>query len=158
MAEEIDIAGYTDEELIRKYSVISDGHRYIKASVLDAIGKRQAQQANRKPGDPGTKENPIFREKHAFIYNSGNRLVLWEDYGGIIPDEDNVVFHINPDIMEVFKLTHDMQPSEEQKEIVKMAAKQEEKFTEDCPNSSPEQLERFRRFGQIRNRLRSKRA
>lgn len=60
--------------------------------------------------------------------------------------------------MEVFKLTHDMQPSEEQKEIVKMAAKQEEKFTGDCPNSSPEQLERFRRFGQIRNRLRSKRA
>lgn len=119
MAEEIDIAGYTDEELIRKYSVISDGHRYIKASVLDAIGKRQAQQANRKPGDPGTKENPIFREKHAFIYNSRNRLVLWEDYEGIIPDEDNVVFHINPDIMEVFKLTHDMQPSEEQKKLSK---------------------------------------
>ena len=41
MAGEIDIAGYTDEELIRKYSVISDGHRYIKQvySMLLGNGK-----------------------------------------------------------------------------------------------------------------------
>ena len=49
MKKTIDISGFSDEELIRKFSVEINGKRFIRANVLDAIGKRNAERANRKP-------------------------------------------------------------------------------------------------------------
>ena len=47
---------------------------------MNEIGRREALK--RKPGDPGTNENPIFKNGKAFIYTQFNRLALWEDYPG----------------------------------------------------------------------------
>ena len=87
MNDAADISGYSDEELIRRFSVEINGKRFMRARVLDAIGRRYAKRANRKPGDPGTPENPIFKNGRAFIYCSTNRLIMWEDYPEEIPQE-----------------------------------------------------------------------
>lgn len=68
-----------EEELIHRCSITIEGKRFVRAIVLNAIGKRNAEKANRKPGDPGTPENPIFRDGEAYIYSSTNRLLKWED-------------------------------------------------------------------------------
>lgn len=145
----------SDEELIRENSVVVNGHRYIRARVLDAIGKRQAKLANRRPGDPGTEENPIFKNGHAFLYNSRNRLVMWEDYEGEVPQGEGVIFRINPETTETFTLKHNMQPSEEQREMIQRAQRLPRVFSEDCPAPSQERLERFREYGRIRNEYRA---
>ena len=61
MKELFPIDGKSDEELIAEYSMEIDGRTFVPARLLDAIGERQAREADRKPGDPGTAENPIFR-------------------------------------------------------------------------------------------------
>ena len=150
MRQEIDITGYTDEELLRKYTVEINGRKFVRASVKEAIDQRHALLADRKPGDPGTVENPIFKNGHAFIYNSRNRLSMWEDYNGVIPQGEGIIFRINPETTEVFTLTPDMIPTERQKKMIREAQKKPVNFTEDCPKSTPEQLERFRRFGKAK--------
>ena len=154
MRGSIDISGYSDEELFRRFSVEINGKKFVRASVLDAIGRRNAEKANRKPGDPGTKENPIFKNNQAFIYSSTNRLIMWEDYPGEIPQGEGVVYRVNPETTETFVLTHDMEPSAAQKKLVQEIKKRPIIFEADCPKSSPEQLARFRKFGQMRNRQR----
>ena len=155
MSKTVDISGFSDEELIRKFSVVINGRRFVRANILDAIGKRNAERANRKPGDPGTVENPIFKNGRAFIYSSTNRLILWEDYPGEIPQEEGVVYRVNPETTETFVLTHEMRPTTEQKKMVQAVKTKPITFGVDCPKSSPEQLARFRKFGQMRNRQRS---
>jgi len=76
MKEMIDISGISDEKLIREFSVEINGKRFIRANVLDAIGRRNAERANRKPGDPGTVENPIFKNGQVYIYSSTNKLII----------------------------------------------------------------------------------
>lgn len=158
MRSDIDINGYSDEELIRKYSVEINGRRFIRAKVLDAMGRRRAEAASRKPGDPGTPENPIFKSGHAYVYSSTNRLIMWEDYPGEVPEGDGVTVRINPETTETFVLTRAMKPTEEQKRMVQAAKDRPVTFSADCPRSTPEQLQRFRRFGAMRKRGRMKRA
>lgn len=155
MREEMDIGDLSEEELIRRFSVEINGTRYVRASVLDAIGRRNAERANRRPGDPGTPENPVFRNGRAYVYSSTNRLILWEDYPGEIPPGEGVVYRVNPETTELFVLTHEMQPTEEQKKMVQEAKARPVTFGADCPKSTPEQLARFRKFGQMRNRQRA---
>ena len=155
MGEKIDIGSCSDEELIRRYSVEINGKRFIRASVLEAMGRRKAMEANRKPGDPGTIENPIFKSGHAYVFSSTNQLIMWEDYDGEIPDGDGVIVHLNPETTETFVLRHGMGPTEEQKRMVQAAKGRPVHFTEDCPKSSPAQLERFRKFGLKRNQQRN---
>jgi len=155
MSKALDITGRSDEELIRAYSVEINGKRFIRASVLDAMGRRRAQEANRQPGDPGTPENPIFKNGHAYVYSSTNRLVMWEDYPGEIPAGDGVTFRVNPETTETFVLTHDMKPTEAQKRMIESVRSRPVSFSEDCPKSSPERLARFRKFGLMRNQRRA---
>ena len=155
MSDAIDISEYSDEELIRRFSVEINGRRFMRARVLDAIGRRNAERANRKPGDPGTKENPIFKNGKAFVYSSTNRLIMWEDYSGEIPQGEGVVYRVNPETTETFVLTHEMRPTVEQKKMVQEVKNRPVTFGADCPKSSPEQLARFRKFGQMRNRQRA---
>ncbi len=152
MSNTIDISGYSDEELIRRFSVKINGRRFIRARVLEAMGRRKAEETDRKPGDPGTIENPIFKNGHAYVFSSTNQLIMWEDYDGVVPDGDGVIVHINPETMETFVLRHGMGPTEEQKRMVQAVKGRPVHFSEDCPKSSPAQLQRFRRFGMIRNR------
>ena len=151
MGKTEDISGYSDEELIRRFSVEIRGKRFIRAKVLEAIGKRRALEADRKPGDPGTPENPIFKDRRAYVYSETNQLIMWEDYTGEVPREDGLVFFINPETTETFTLKHDMKPTEEQRRMVLKAKQTPISYSEDCPKSSPERLERFRQFGKMRN-------
>ena len=123
MSSTIDINGYSDEELIRRYSVRVNGKRFIRARVLEAMGKRKAEETNRKPGDPGTVENPIFRNGHAYVFSSANELIIWEDYDGDIPDGDGVIVRVNPETTETFVLRHGMGPTEKQKRMVQASYK-----------------------------------
>ena len=147
MEKEIDINGYDDEELINKYSVQINGKTFIRSSVLNAIGKRRAAKTNIHPGDPGTPENPIFKNGHAYVYSSTNQLIIWEDFPGIIPQEEELSIQFDPETTETFTLTRDMQPTEAQKKMIQKVKTQPVLFSEDCPKSTPMQLERFRKFG-----------
>lgn len=151
MAKNIDIEGCSDEELISKYSVQIHGKTYVRSSVMDAIGKRRAQNAARQPGDPGTPENPIFHNGHAYIYSSTNRLIVWEDFRGEIPQDEEPSFHFDPETTETFTLNHSMEPTEAQKQMIQKVKEHPIVFSEDCPKSTPKQLERFRRYGIHRN-------
>lgn len=74
---------YTYEELIAMktiYSVTVDGRCWVSGSLLGEIGRREAQMANRQPGDPGTIQNPIMKNGNAYAYNSRKRVSLIEDY------------------------------------------------------------------------------
>lgn len=91
MDKEFEINGHTDEDLINMYSVQVNGKTFIPSSVFNAIGKRRAEKANRQPGDPGTAENPIFMNGHAYVYSSTNQLILWEDFPGTIPQKESML-------------------------------------------------------------------
>lgn len=148
---------YTDEELIEKYSVQINGRRFVPSVVLRVIGTRKAKRANRQPGDPGTKENPIFKYGKAYVYDSTDKLILWEDYDGLVPVGNGITVNINPKTMESFTLTKDMKPTEKQKQMIQEAGKRKVVFTADSPKSSPEQLRRFRRNGERRIKESAKR-
>ena len=116
MCKTVNIKGISDEELIRRFSVEINGKRFMRASVLDAMGKRNAERANRKPGDPGTMENPIFKNGHAYVFSSTNRLLMWEDYPEKIPEGNGV--SVVPETTETFVLKRDMTPTKEQKKMI----------------------------------------
>lgn len=150
MENVMDLEKFSDEELIVKYTVEVNGRKFVPSKVLDYIGKRHAKLADRKPGDPGTKENPIFKDGHAYVYSSADKLIIWEDYTGLIPVGNGITVNINPETMEAFTLTREMKPSESQKEMIKKAKSRPVVFTADSPKSSPEQLERFKTNGKAK--------
>jgi hypothetical protein len=147
MKEMFSIDGKTDEELIAEYSIEIDGRTFVPARLLDAIGERQVRAADRKPGDPGTVENPIFKKGKAYVYGKRNKLILWEDYAGPIPSSEDEYL---PKGTEAFTLTVEMQPTEAQKRMVQRAKQMPVVITTDCPLIPSEQLSSFTRFRQSR--------
>lgn len=147
MDEFFSIDGKTDDELLSEYSVDVDGRKFVPSRLLDAIGDRQVRLAARKPGDPGTVENPIFYEGKAYIYGRRNKLILWEDYSGSIPDgmEQNITGRT-----EKFTLTIDMKPTDEQKKMIQCAMNMPVVITNDCPLMTSERLSTFSRFESAR--------
>ena len=137
MKELYPIDGKTDEELIDEYSIEVDGRTFVPARLLDAIGERQTRVADRKPGDPGTVENPIFKEGRAYVYSKRNRLILWEDYAGPIPSSEDEFI---PKGTEAFTLTAEMKPTEAQKQMVQRAKRMPVVITTDCPLIPTERL------------------
>ena len=173
MSDNVNIKGISDEELIRRFSVEINGKKFMRADVLEAMGKRSAEKTTRKPGDPGTIENPIFKNGHAYVYSSMNRLIMWEDYPEEIPEGKDLTFdsdseyvynsrgklvrleRIDPTTMDEFILTPETKLTEEQ---IRQLADSESRpigADEDCPEATQEQLERFRKFGQERNKRRA---
>ena len=78
---------------------------------------------------------------YEYVYNSLGTLVRLE--------------YFDPETMEEFILTPDARLTEEQKRQLAESESNPMAFDEDCPESTPEQLERFRKFGQERNRQRA---
>ena len=146
MKDLFDINGKTDEELLSEYPVDKNGRRIVHARLLDAIGERRAKEANRKPGDPGTIENPIFRNGKAYIYSSKNRLILWEDYAGETPDD------LASEETESFVLTVEMMPTDEQKKMIQTAKNMPQVYSYDCPALTPERTAKFKPFAYARPR------
>ena len=141
MKNYFDINGKTDEELINKYSVDIDGKTYVPSRLLDAIGRRQVKQAARHPGDPGTIQNPIMKDGKAYVYNSRNKLIWWEDY-----EETKQ----NSPKDEIFILTFSMKPNAEQCRMIQKAESAPVLFTKDCPMITAENLANMKRFTSCR--------
>jgi len=137
MEELFNVDGRTDEDLLREYSVSVEGRTFVPARLLDAIGRRHVQMADRKPGDPGTTENPIFKDGKAYVYSSRNQLIWWEDYDGPVPEETKE---------EHFILTIQMEPSPEQKRMIQKVKTTPVVITTDCPVISGETLAGMKRF------------
>ena len=92
--------------------------------------------------DPSKKKQiPIMKDGIEYVYNSRGKLVRLE--------------HFNPETMDQFTLTPEIRLTEEQLRQLADSADRPVVVDEDCPESTPEQLERFRRFGQERNRHRA---
>ena len=141
----------SEDDLVSIYGgTMDDGRFYINSRVRDAIGKMHAKREGRVAGDPGTRENPIFKNGHAFIYNSRNDLIMWSDYDGEIPNASSKSFNfdLNSNTEETFTLRHDMRASEKQKKMLERA-RNRVVYTDDCPQLSKEQLSELGRVRSI---------
>ena len=79
--------------------------------------------------------------KIEYVYNSRGKLVRLE--------------RIDPSIMDEFILTPETKLTEEQISQLAESANKPLEFEEDCPESTSEQLERFQKYGQERNKRRA---
>ncbi len=111
--------------------------RYVKYGISPL--KLAELKAHERPS--AAKQEPIMVDGYEYVYNSHGKLVRLE--------------HIDPQTTDEFFLTPDAQLTEEQKQQLEDSAERPLSFDEDCPETTPEQLERFRRFGQERNRRRA---
>jgi len=120
-----------DEALLLQNSSIVHGRRFYKAKVKEPIMAKYAAMTNPKEGEPGSKSNPLKRFGKEYVYSST---------GDLVP------FH---------RITRIILPqalSEDQKQMIRDAAKRPVVYGEDCPKSSPERLQRFKDFGEKRQR------
>ena len=82
-----------------------------------------------------------MKDGYEYVYNSRGKLVRLERF--------------DAETMEEFILTPETQLTQEQLRQLAESANRPVIIDEDCPESSPEQLERFRKFGQERNKCRA---
>ena len=125
-----------DKAILEANSGTINGHIFYKSKVLDQILKPYATQTNPKPGEPGSRENPLVRYGRRYVYDDRGDLV--EDVSGRVS----------------FVLTPDMKPTDEQKNMIKKVADMPIVYDDDCPKSTSEVIEGFRRFGKERNEKR----
>ena len=85
-----------------------------------------AAMTNPKEGEPGSKSNPMIRFGKKYVYNQN---------GDLVPFRGDVRVIVSPNL------------SEEQKKMVREAAKMPIVYEPDCPKSSIERLQRFREYG-----------
>ena len=128
-----------------------DGKRFVKARIREALGRKEAELANRQPGDPGTMENPIIKNGYAYVYTKTNRLALISGY------EKNAELDSSDEETTIAMILYkDDEPSEEQIEMIYAAANKAQEEDPACPLLSDEMLERLRQFGRQRNLSRQK--
>ncbi|MBR5344971.1 MAG: hypothetical protein IK127_04025 [Clostridia bacterium] len=111
-----------DQDTLLRNSVVVDGRRFFRASVRDSILRRYAAKTNPKPGEPGSRENPLYRSGKAYVYNSTGDLV---EYAG-----QNVHF----------SLRQDMKPTDEQKHMIREASRKPIHYSADCPEIPEQRL------------------
>lgn len=108
------------------------------------ISPAKASAANQGPmlaqGAAGTDENPVMMDGYPYVYSSAGKLVRRLDF--------------DPDTMEIFVLKRGCRLTEEQEAMLKSAAQMPVVYDEECPKSTPDRLERFRRYGMKRNERR----
>ena len=115
-----------DEALLMKNSSIVHGKRFYRARVKEPIMAKYAAMTNPKEGEPGSKSNPMIRFGKKYVYNQN---------GDLVPFRGDVRVIVSPNL------------SEEQKKMVREAAKMPIVYEPDCPKSSIERLQRFREYG-----------
>lgn len=86
----------------------------------------------------GTDENPIMKDGIPYVYNSTGKLVKQLDF--------------DPETMEMFILTPRYVLTNEQILMLKKVKEMPIVYDIDCPKSTPERLERFRKYGIARNK------
>ena len=92
------------------------------------------------PGQHGTDENPIVLNGIPYVYSSTGKLVRRLDF--------------DPKTMEIFVLPPKSVLTDEQISMLKKAMEMPVVYDDDCPKSTPEQLEKFRQYGVARNKKR----
>lgn len=130
---------------------VRNNHAEIPAPKEVFIGSRRFVKYGISPlkmaeiraqGRPRAKtRTPIMKDGYEYVYNSRGKLVRLERF--------------DPQTMEEFYLTPEARLTEEQERQLADSANMPVAADADCPESTPEQLERFRRFGQERNRRRA---
>ena len=124
--------------------VVLHGRKYKRPGVSPARMARAGFATNNNgliDGAPGTCSNPIVKDGYEYVYSRNGRLIRLE--------------HFDPETMERFDLTSDVHLTDEQHELLKNVMSKPIVYTEDCPKSTPEQLEKMRLYGLERNRRRS---
>lgn len=112
-----------------------------KRFIKYGISPIKMAEIRAKENPSSKKQNPIMKDGIEYVYNSRGKLVRLERF--------------DPETMELFILTPETRLTEEQLRQLADSANRPVLFDEDCPESTPEQLERFRRFGQERNKRRA---
>ncbi|MBR5970886.1 MAG: hypothetical protein IK016_11170 [Lachnospiraceae bacterium] len=123
--------------------VMLNGVKYKRPGVSPARMARAATVDSTNDlaeGAPGTPGNPIVKEGYEYVYSRSGRLIRLE--------------HFDPETMERFDLTPDVHLTDEQREMLRVVDLRPVVYTADCPKSTPEQLQRMRRYGAIRNQKR----
>ena len=120
-----------DEALLLQNSSMVHGRRFYKAKVKEPIMAKYAAMTNPKEGEPGSKTNPLRRFGKEYVYSSAGELV---------PFHRNMRVVLPPVL------------SEDQKKMIRDVANRPVVYGVDCPKSSPERLQRFREFGEKRQR------
>lgn len=115
-----------DEELLMKNSGLIHGRRFYRAKVREPMMAKYAALTNPKEGEPGSKTNPLVRFGREYVYNDAGDLVPFNRNGWTVLSQSL---------------------SEEQKKMVREAAKAPVIYEPDCPKSSPERLQRFMEYG-----------
>ena len=112
-----------------------------KRFVKYGISPLKMAEIRAKKNPSKKKQDPIMKDGYEYVYNSRGKLVRLERF--------------DPETMEEFILTPETQLTQEQLRQLAESANRPVIIDEDCPESSPEQLERFRKFGQERNKRRA---
>lgn len=126
--------------------VILNGKKYKRPGVSPARMAQAgvgAKSTHLTEGDPGTCSNPISQGGYEYVYSRKGRLIRLE--------------HFDPETMERFDLTPDTRLTDEQREMLQRVMSKPVVYTEDCPKSTPEQLEKMRLYGLTRNRYLARR-
>ena len=111
--------------------------RFIKYGISPL--KMAEMRAKSRPFT--AKQEPIMKDGLEYVYNSRGKLVRLERF--------------DPETMEEFYLTPETRLTEEQMRQLADSEEMPIGIDDDCPESTPEQLERFRKFGQERNKRRA---
>ena len=117
--------------------VFIGARRFVKYG----ISPLKMAEIRAKQNPPRIKQETMMKDGIEYVYNSRGKLVRLERF--------------DPETMDAFVLTPETRLTEEQLRQLADSEKRPMMIDEDCPESSPEQLERFRRFGQERNRRRA---
>ena len=111
--------------------------RYVKYGISPCKLAELRAEGNPSP----SKQEPIMLDGYEYVYNSRGKLVRLE--------------RIDPETTEEFILTPEMKLTEEQKRQLAESESRPILIDEECPESTPEQLERFRKYARERNRRRA---
>ena len=106
------------EALARKIGVGTDDHSLPENVQYD--------------GQRGTRENPIVIDGNKYIYGKSKRLIRLE--------------HFDPQTMEKFVLTKESRLTDEQRKMLGEAMEQPVVYEDDCPPTTPEQLQRMKQY------------
>lgn len=117
--------------------IVFKGRTYKRTGISPARAAMGKKVVTLSPGEPGTDDNPIIRNGIPYVYNDSGKLVM--------------LLEFNPETMDMFVLNSNCL-TEEQIAMIHKASEMTVVYDDDCPKSTPEQLERFRRYGIERNK------
>ena len=128
-----------DQEKVDRFSAKVGDSVFYKTRLVDPIFRKYAKMTNPKPGEPGTRQNPLIRFGRAYVYDCTGLL------SELVVDDPETGY---------FTLAYEPKPNEEQKEMLRYLEGHPMTLDDDCPHLTPDQLERMSEYGRKRNERR----